>query len=161
MLGRAVILTTHSMEECEALCSRCLDLWNDQNFFFQKRRAFEVCVVFCWAANGVTFGVVLMNKMLHKSTDMAFPVSNMKNFIVILTRAEACFEISEFLFLPCAHRFFRRDWKLSEQQSPCFFSWFCHPLIEVENRYLWDRFPCLGQIMGGRDGDIMCLMLLI
>lgn len=38
MLGRAVILTTHSMEECEALCSRCLvdavvyrtlpDLWS-------------------------------------------------------------------------------------------------------------------------------------
>ena len=26
MLGRAVILTTHSMEECEALCGSCLEL---------------------------------------------------------------------------------------------------------------------------------------
>ena len=135
MLGRAVILTTHSMEECEALCSRFLDwlLPKWPKFLFAKKGAFRMCwfLLGCWRGD---FKGVHVNKMLQKWIDMALLVLN------VLRCQNFC---SCLVLIDCW-----KDCKLPEQQALCVFFFLLilpsssiHRFIEVENHYLLDRFP--------------------
>ncbi|XP_055602218.1 phospholipid-transporting ATPase ABCA1-like [Uranotaenia lowii] len=70
--GRTVILTTHSMEECEALCTRLAIMVNGEFRCLGSTQHLK---------NKFSGGFLLFIKMLHQDTPMDEKITAVKNFV--------------------------------------------------------------------------------